>query len=411
MVKDSFFRQCPCGSGRSFEECCAQKVVSLEQLRWRQAARELKRKLSTFAQQPIFTEAAIWAQHLYLSALGGSLFALDEEFVGERCFEWFIFDFPVTGKETIVELFQYVAAEHLNEREQALLSWWAKAPAAFYEVKAVGKQLILVEDILTGGTFTARGFGNAGDLAVGNILYLRLLQVGAEFEFSTAGLSLPGQAKESLLAWLKKDYTAFRRANRLKKAGWALYLRRRAHRIMAWAAAFGTGREESLAEGDGVWGYRFDALLMLLEEYLLREAINNRIRQEGWKGFLRRILERTKEGSLPAAEGGEEKVVGPEGFAWPRPEYAEVARLVARDLHRRGKDEAVSRALELWYRFCLIEEPVVRKAPAWAAAVIYAVAKTDGPGVSQQRLAAEYGVSVSALATNYRLLRRLLGLS
>lgn len=331
--------------------------------------------------------------------------------MGERCFEWFIFDFPVTGEETILELFSQVAAEYLNEREQALLNWWGGTPTTFYEVKALGQQVVLVEDILTGDTFCVRGFQNPADMAVGNILYLRVLRVGEEFEFSTAGLSLPGGAKEPLLSWLKRDFAVFRRISKRKKVSWPLYLRQRAHRIMAWAAAFGTGQASNPStEAEGVWGDRFDALLMLLEEYLLRELINNRIRREGWKGFLRRVLNGVNEPDAAPGEGGA-KTVGTEGFTWARPEYAEVARLVAKDLKRRGRSDTVSRALELWYRFCLLEEPVVRKAPAWAAAVVYAVARTEGRRLSQQRLAAEYGISVSALATNYRHLRRLLGLS
>jgi hypothetical protein len=53
----------------------------------------------------------------------------------------------------------------------------------------------------------------------------------------------------------------------------------------------------------------------------------------------------------------------------------------------------------------------VRKVAAWAAAVVYAVARLEGNrAVKQQRLAAEYGVSVSAVSEKYRLLRRSLGL-
>uniref|UniRef100_A0A7C1F2N8 Uncharacterized protein n=1 Tax=Ammonifex degensii TaxID=42838 RepID=A0A7C1F2N8_9THEO len=345
-----------------------------------------------------------------MSAIGGSLFALDEEFIGERCFEWFIFDFPVTGEETILELFRQVAAEQLSERERMLLAWWCKTPTAFYEVKALGRQVILVEDILTGDTFCVRGFQNAADMAVGNILYLRLLRVGEEFEFSTAGLSLPGQAKRPLLSWLKKDFNVFRRMTKQRRSGWPLYLRRRAHRIMAWAAAFGSGRDSDPAAGESVWGDRFDNLVLLLEEYLLRELISSRMRREGLKGLLRLLLDEGKGKDALAAEKGD-RTAGTEGFPWTRPEYAEVARLISNDLQKRGRGDIIPRALELWHRFCLMEEPVVRKAPAWAAAVVYAVAKTEGRRLSQQRLAAEYGISVSALATNYRHLCRLLGLS
>ncbi|HIE12392.1 MAG TPA: SEC-C domain-containing protein, partial [Desulfotomaculum sp.] len=186
-IRTPDFRICPCGSGRNFEDCCAGKVVSIEQLRWRTTARELKRKLGSFAQQPLFTEVAIWAQHLYLSAIAGNLLYLDDDFVSERCFEWFLFDFPVSGKETVIDIFRQVAANELSEQELALLQWWSKAPSAFYEVKATGGQVILLEDVFTGNSYCVRGFENPEDVGPGSILYLRLLRVGNEFEFSTTG--------------------------------------------------------------------------------------------------------------------------------------------------------------------------------------------------------------------------------
>ncbi|MEW6171931.1 MAG: SEC-C domain-containing protein [Bacillota bacterium] len=411
-IESPRIKPCPCGSGRDYYDCCAGKVVTLDQVRWRIAARELKRKLGSFAQQPAFNEAAIWAQHLYLSGMAGSLFSLDDDFVSERCFEWFIFDFPVSGTKTIVELYRKAAVSDLNKKEITLLGWWESASNAFYEVKALGDQSIFVEDILSGETFHVRGFENPSDVALGSILYLRLLRVGEEFEFSTTGLSLPQESKETLLSWLKKDYKAFKRLVGKKKADWNSYFRQRAHRITALATTLGSAGQNTSVKADDVWGERLNNLIYLLEEHILREIIRSQVRRERWREFFGKVVKESKEDSEPGENGVKRKrKLGPEGFAWPHPEHAEVARLVAQDLKKRGKIKQVGEALKLWYKFCTLNEPAVRKAAAWVAAVVYMVARLEGNrAVKQERLATEYGVSASAVSVKYRLLCRSLGI-
>ena len=380
-------------------------------MRWRTTARELKRKLGSFAQQPLFTEVAIWAQHLYLSAIAGNLLYLDDDFVSERCFEWFLFDFPVSGKETVIDIFRQVAANELSEQELALLQWWSKAPSAFYEVKATGGQVILLEDVFTGNSYCVRGFENPEDVGPGSILYLRLLRVGNEFEFSTTGLSLPKEVKETLVSWLSQDFAVYKRlSGRKKKTDWNSYLRQRAHRITAWAAFVGSGGRGGSAGGEEIWGERLDNLLFLLEECIFRELIRSRIRRERWKELFGRALE--KEAS--ESDGRKCKEIkqgeGDEVLTWLQPEYAEVARLVTKDLQKRGKPAEVRKALTLWHRFCVMNRPAVRKVSAWVAAVVYTVARMEGSRLNQQRLAAEYGVSVSAVSMKHRLLCRSLDL-
>lgn len=409
-IRNPDSRICACGSGRNFEDCCAGKVISIDQLRWRTTARELKRKLGSFAQQPLFTEAAFWAQHLYLSAIAGNLLYLDDDFVCERCFEWFLFDFPVSGKKTVIDIFKQVAAGELSEQELALLQWWSKAPSAFYEVKQTEGQVILMEDVFTGNTYCVRGFENSEDVGLGSILYLRLLRVGNEFEFSTTGLSLPKEVKETLVSWLNQDFAVYRRlSGRKKKTDWNSYLRQRAHRIAAWAAFVGSGGQSGSASGKEIWGERLNNLIFLLEEYIFRELIRSRIRRERWKGLFGGALE--KEGQkFDDRKCKKREAPTNEVLTWPQPEYAEVARLVTKDLRKRGKAAEVEKALDLWHRFCVMNRPAVRKVSAWVAAVVYTVARIEGNRLNQQRLAAEYGVSVSAVSMKHRLLCRSLGL-
>ncbi|RDV84073.1 hypothetical protein DXX99_04385 [Ammonifex thiophilus] len=384
--EERLFLPCPCGSRLPYIDCCGNRVVKLESLRLSRLARGLKRKLSHFAQHPAFTEAAVWAQHLYLSEIAGSLLSLDEEFVGERCFEWFIFDFPVAGEHTVLDLFLRLYWEELSEEERELLRFWCRAPNSFYEVKAVGRERILLQDLFSRGKYIARGFAREAELSRGLILYLRLLRVGEEYEFSTAALSLAPETKPVIKAWLSQDYEAYKEARGKKRLPWSTYLRERSHRIMAWASFLSSGRDEKRAEQEGVWGEKLDRLLVQLEEQLLQKATLGSV---AW----------------------EEEERLEEEQAWARPEYAEVARLVARDLRARGSGPQVGRALALWHRFCAVARPTIRKAAAWVAALVYAVNRLEGNrAVNQQRLADEYGVSVSSVSVKYRLLCRSLGL-
>ncbi|MCL6559367.1 MAG: hypothetical protein K6U74_11340, partial [Firmicutes bacterium] len=238
----------------------------------------------------------------------------------------------------------------------------------------------------------------------------RLLRVGDEFEFSTTGISLPQEIKEGLISWLKQDFAVFKRLVG-KKAGWNLYFRQRAHRITAWAATLGAGGQGDGDKQEDIWGQRLNNLIFLLEEHILREIVRSRVRRARWKEIFGRVARECGSGVKDKSNGLEKAKGGPEGFAWPRPEHAEVARLVAKYLKKRGRAKQIGEGLKLWYRYCTLHTPAVRKVAAWAAAVIYAVARLEGNRtIKQQRLAAEYGVSVSAVSEKYRLLCRSLGL-
>lgn len=271
--------------------------------------------------------------------------------------------------------------------------------------------MILVEDVFTGNTYCVRGFENPDDIRPGCILYLRLLRVGNEFEFSTTGLSLPKEVKETLVSWLKQDFAVYKRlSGRKRKTDWNSYLRQRAHRITAWAAFVGSGGRSGSTGGEEVWGERLNNLIFLLEEYIFRELIRSRIRRERWKELLGKAKEEKTPGTEDRKCRTKKKATSYEFFTWPQPVYAEVARLVTKDLKKRGKTEEVDKALDLWHRFCVMNRPAVRKVSAWVAAVVYTVARMEGNRLNQQRLAAEYGVSVSAVSMKHRLLCRSLGL-
>jgi len=235
-------KTCPCGSGKPYAECCGAfgKSVLLDQVRWRRAGRELRRKLGEYADQPALCWDAAKAQDVYLGAKEDFLAHQEDEFTMERCFEWFIFDFRSNNGLTIIERFQEEQAAFLDEYEQKLLRDWLKARISLYEVlTAFPDKGIIMQDLLDGKKVTIREINATTEINSGCIVLIRVLKIGEEFEFSTSGLALPERYKPILLAKLAAEQTRFNQKRNLPPQAWAPYLKERSHKINAWVTKFG----------------------------------------------------------------------------------------------------------------------------------------------------------------------------
>lgn len=231
-------RICPCGSGKSITECCSGRdVLSLEQVRWRRAGQNLRRILGEFADQPSFAWEAARAQDLYLGCLKRQFANHDDDFNMERCFEWFIFDYKLSSNQTVIESFMEEYSPSLEHYESAMIRDWVKARISLFEVKEViaGKGLS-IKDLLSRKSYNVHDINAALEISAGNILLMRVLKVGNEFEFSTSGLALPAHCKEPMLKWLRCDREEFLKGK--KGEGWGRYLRERAHLINARVLEF-----------------------------------------------------------------------------------------------------------------------------------------------------------------------------
>lgn len=228
---------CPCGSGKPYTQCCGAREVccSLDQVRWRRAAQDLRQKLGEFADQPSFAWDAARAQDMYLGCLDQELMLHDDDFTMERCFEWFIFDFNLSKGSTIIETFREEYPHPLSFYEKMLVKEWVRARISLYEVLAVlpGKGLV-IKDLLSRKKLMVHDLNAAAEIKMGNILLMRVLKVGEEYEFSTSGLALPDWCKKPLLKRLRQD--------RLESGarGWGTYLKERSHKINAWVMELGT---------------------------------------------------------------------------------------------------------------------------------------------------------------------------
>ena len=359
------------------------KVVSLIQFKWRRTGQLLRSKLGDFADQPFFTQEAGRARQAYLQDMDPSLVSEYDEFVTERFFEWFIFDYELSTGKTVIELF--AEGPDLSAEEQELLENWRKARLTLYEVKEIlpGKGVIL-EDLLGRRQVTVHDTRIIQEAQRGMILLMRVLKVGDRHEFSTSGLSLPAFCKEVLLARTGEAWGEYCRKRKLSlKEGLDAFLKENACLLNAWVIELGIN-------------YLFPRLVTDQNkdvQEIAREIVNT---------FLEEYSGKHPEHPRSARQD----------YSWPNPECAQVARQVSEDLKGCGYNRRqINAAVRLWSDYCLLARPSIRKAAGWVASVVYTMARLEfDKKVNQLALAEKYGVAVSTISANFRSFCRTLEL-
>lgn len=378
-------------------------MVSLAQVKWRRASGILRNRIGDFAEEVIFLKEAALAQEYFFGQLEDELDYLDQELMTERCFEWFIFDYPLSSGQTMIELFRDLFINRLPLTQALLVMLWESERSRFYKVRTVfpGKGL-MVQDILNGKVYFVREPGVVIGVDPGTILYVRLLRVGTEYEFSTSAIGIPAEAYPELLGWLKSDYrhcAAHRPCQ--EKVDWNEYLRFRSPTINRKVVRLGLGHDDMPSSGtDKVVIPRllFDLLCDPLAEFC------GEVDETGaeLEALLHHLRGADAVGETQTEEAG----------VCRSDEYASVAREVACGLAEIGSTpEEVNQALRLWREFCILEEPTVRKPGVWAASVIYTVIRLHGENrISQGDLARRFGVASSSISSRCGRLSRVLAL-
>ncbi len=363
---------CPCGSGKVYEDCCGKisNVVSLTQVRLRKVGQNLRRLLGDYVGRFEYSKDAARAQELYFRHLDVSINDFDDDFLMERCFEWFIFDFRLPDGERIIDKFK--GSTSLTGDEKSLLTDWSRAANSLYEVKAVFPGQLFLEDILMHNRVVVSDVNAVREISPGFILYMRVLPVGEENEFSTSGLALPGSCKNILLKKLFADACRFWDSHNYHE-DWNLYLRERSHVVNSI-----------------IMQITVDSGMDLPEEGNAEAQLEN----------------------LLQAIDIDENCASPEDFPWREVRYRRVAQEVAEELYSfRYNYRQVSNALRLWYDYSSLERPSFRKPEAWVAAIIYALSRLERDyRENQSSLAERYGISPSTISGKYRSICKILGL-
>ncbi|MDD2554411.1 MAG: SEC-C domain-containing protein, partial [Desulfotomaculaceae bacterium] len=230
-------RPCPCGSGKNYENCCGiwEAIYFQEQARWRSAGQELRRTLGRFAHRLHFSRDAARAQDLYLGYIDKRLIDSDDDFIMERCLEWFIFDYRLNSGRTIIETYRDEYHQVLSGPEATLLQSWTDSYNSLYEViEVLPEEGLIIKDIFDPVGIKISDVNASLNIEQGSILLMRVLQVGKEYEFSTSGLALPRRLRDPLRQKLQGDRLQFYREQRTRVKGWDDYLKERAHVINGW---------------------------------------------------------------------------------------------------------------------------------------------------------------------------------
>ena len=462
-------KTCPCGSGKAYIECCGSdgNSVLLDQIRWRRAGKELRRKLGEYADQPSLCWDAAKAQDRYLGCLDEKRMLHDDDFTMERCFEWFIFDFHTYKGLTIIERFLKDRSNFLDYYEKTMIEEWIKSRISLFEVLSTPGKGLLMQDLLFGKIVSVREINATTEIKAGCLVLIRVLKIGEEYEFSTSGLALPERYKAIILAKLAADRMRFYRKHISEDQGWDAYLKERSHKINAWVTELGTKtsieneditglpneqhvdaypitdwqrvlscfknsgdflvtRESwdrfgnlvdavaiCLGKGHGAGGLQAVRARMVLTAnslFIIADSLNTlKIAQKYYTENLTEKPCLSGETSEPADSAGE---CPADSYSWPAPDYANVAHRVKEGMEALGYSHVQQRgAVKLWFDYCSKERPAIRKETVWTATVIYAFTKLEKEeDLKQQDLAGHYGVSSSTISHRYNLLCRSLDL-
>ncbi|SFH35315.1 hypothetical protein SAMN05660649_04869 [Desulfotomaculum arcticum] len=437
-------KKCSCGSGKSADACCgpSRKVIDLNEYRWRRAGRHLRRKLAEFADNDIFTNDVEIARELFFDTFDPELVDEEDDLMLERFFEWFIFDYKIQN-QTILEYFSL--ADNLASEERELLESWKKTKSSFYQVVRIERQSVLViEDLIRGRQVKVTDKNAAKELEEGHIMLMRVLPVGNDYEFSTGGMVLPLECKSYLLSRVKQDADLY--WSKYKKRGdWDQYLADRAHVLNSLVVEletiwnFSSFDEETNKKTSAANKGHMDGMAQQVTNIFLdyfydrwvnepmdvlqgktpmeasktkegREKLQTLIKELGkiekaraQKGEPYYDLTRLRKKLKLPAEVGNRMTKGAQDES-SAADYAGVAELIRDGLKKMGYHaQQVNNALEMWQQYSKAARPAFRKPGAWAAAIIYAVARLLGDeSVSQNELALMYNVSASTISANYR---------
>lgn len=375
LVTNKMTGFCPCGSGFLYNDCCGKStnVVSLAQVRWRKTGQLLRRKLGEYIDSAELSKDAYRAQEIYFRYIDFEINDFDNDFLMERCFEWFIFDYRLPEGDRVIERFQTMS--FLNKEEKNLLNNWSNAINGLYEVKTVfpGKGLIL-EDILSKNQLMVMDSNAVKETDCGSILYMRVLPVGNENEFSTSGLALTSSCRDKLIKRLSHDANRYwERVNSCRD--WNIYLRERSHivnsivmKMTVYPGFDWLEQEESDYDSSCLNCNETEALhsLMLLSDV----------------------------------------------FPWREICYRNVARAAAKELYCLNYNHRqVSNAMRMWYDYTCSQSPNFRKPEVWVATIIYAVCKLEQDNrQNRNTLAEKFSISPSTISGKYRSLSDVLGL-
>jgi len=441
---------CPCGSGKPYGECCGNplnKVVDLNRWRWQKHSQFLRLALSQFVEEDFLEEIRNKAFSTYFNETNEDFDDIDEARWTDFL-EWFIFDFMVEEKKTVLELFIEEHQEELETEEKELLLDWSKARISLYEIQAIYDYSLEVKDLLRRLSFNVEGIEvePEEEIKKGDLLIARLLPVHDHWELSSGAVVSAPELTDILLEVIRDDYRRFYDLESLPSfLEWEEYLTLNGFKLYRLAEEvnqkirgfefddFALNKEEIEKKLASYLDHILHCFweIHLREEYYRQwleaplERLDNKSPREAagtekGRRILQRIVaeleeeekEKEKEGEVPYPIERLKRKLGllpgmcckAKEYNWADNKYAEVAFLLQDVmLAKNFLPGQVAGALKIWFDFSNLEKPQVRKPESWAAGVTYALARLDfAEDTTQQEVASWYNVSAATVSHNFR---------
>lgn len=431
---------------------------------WHEAADDLRAKLSRYASRPRFNEEFEEAFAFFFGEGPDEMQDDLEASAFNRFMEWFIYDYRLSNGHRLIELFAMEHAIKLNSRAHQLLGEWSKSCFTLLQIKQIGSENIITNDLLLGGQFTLR-FPSAksveGTLAVGHLLVGRPIKVGDIWELPAGVTVLPGHLTDHVIQLIRGEY---RRYHRNRTGSWYEFLHdqgfvfndlietladllndantavsvRVIYNVVDMSACkrwLNKQQSESAAQSAAMMaltdslrlvGNRLEVRCTSLDEVpfakeviaeKLGKAVKHRldlISQEKNQPpfrfdldlYERQIVAASDE--LEAADNDEDDA-GQDSFVpvclqspqWQTSEQSSVAHKVAKVLTQTGASEDhIDSAMWLWNDFCTSEQPRIRTESAWAAAIHCVLGRVEGWHLRYAALARVYGAKAATVSRN-----------
>ncbi|MCL6477742.1 MAG: MbcA/ParS/Xre antitoxin family protein [Peptococcaceae bacterium] len=436
-------------------------IIFLEQYRWRKTGQMLRLKLGEFAADPQFADEIARAQQLYFVGLDPDFIDENDDIIMERCFEWFIFDYVMENGQTLIDM--YRTTKSTSDMEQKMLGEWSSARLSVFEVYGFSSEKGLkIRDLLLNRKLTVKNYSVNGKLDRGSIIFMRVLKVGSEYEFSTGGFALPDPYGKFLMEKIRTDIDRY--ITRKGKDSFSLenYLQEKAHKINTWVMDLALKAvrlsNDDVKQNPGQPGINISSRIaqritdLFLDDYYEKwinqpvQALGGKTPRESCKTVHGRakveeilkkleIMEqnrikkgephydinkvRVRLGLIPGDyKSGADKNRLPaqpndwQSFPWSNHVHARIALFIKENLIAKNYSASqIEGALKLWFDYCAKENPSIRKEQLWVAVVIYTLGRLEfDDRVQQHKLAEEYGVSPSSLSAKFRSMCRSLDL-
>lgn len=435
---------CHCGSGKQYIDCCQEnRVADFQKYKWQRLAHDLQDKLLNYAEEERFIPDSEEVFQLYLNTVADDLFEPLDEPVFVSFVDWFIHDYTLRSQgKSLIQCYLAEKEGELGPMERELLEDWAASHISLLRALAVGEEWLVLEDLLVGGEYLIEERHLAQGIVTGSILLGRPIKVGDAYQLSGAALEFTPLLREEILALVTSYYLSWQEEKGEK--AWKEFLKREGYKIPSLIAAlmededislpqFGLQGQDKAGGGEEQeWPLAQELVNQVLEQYYRRwvdlsvPAFSGKTPREMCRTpegrqkveRLLRDLERLEEERRDRGEPyfdfdnvrsllgiKENKGSRPRLFD---PSYREVSRLLAEN----GANKAwVTTAQRVWYDFCQQARPQVKKASAWAAAVIYTIARLfSEQGVTQKDLARRYQVAPGTISSHYRTIWETLNL-